>query len=74
MLICYGARMPSQLLMLHYGFIDPDNPNDRPPMEVMLPGARKIRMERVAAAGRALEAAGDLKAAWAVGTRKSMRK
>ena len=42
--------------LLHYGFIDPDNPNDRPPMEVMLPGARKIRMERVAAVGQALEA------------------
>jgi hypothetical protein len=39
-----GERMPNALLMLHYGFLDPGNPNDRLPMEVMIPGARKIRM------------------------------
>ena len=32
-LICYGARMPNALLMLHYGFLDPTNPNDQLPME-----------------------------------------
>ena len=64
-LICYGERMPNALLMLHYGFMDPDNPNETLPMEVMIPGARKIRMGTVVAAGKALEEGGDIRAAWA---------
>ena len=64
-LICYGERMPNALLMLHYGFLDPDNPNDPLPMEIMIPGARKIRMGSVSRAGKALEDGGDKRAAWA---------
>ena len=64
-LICYGERMPNALLMLHYGFMDPENPNDSLPMEVMIPGARKIRTGAVVKAGKALEEGGDRRAAWA---------
>ena len=64
-LICYGARMPNALLMLHYGFLDPENPNDQLPMECMIPGARKIRSSAVSAAGKALSDEGDERAEWA---------
>ena len=64
-LICYGARMPNALLMLHYGFMDPENPNEQLPMECMIPGARKIRAKTVSAAGRAFAEEGDTKAEWA---------
>ena len=64
-LICYGARMPNALLMLHYGFLDPENPNDQLPMECMIPGARRIRSSAVAAAGKALSDEGDERAEWA---------
>lgn len=64
-LICYGARMPNALLMLHYGFMDPENPNEQLPMECMIPGARKIRSSAVSAAGKALSDEGDERAEWA---------
>lgn len=64
-LICYGERMPNALLMLHYGFMDPENPNDQLPMECTLPGARRLGSARVAGAGRALRDAGDERAEWA---------
>jgi hypothetical protein len=64
-LICYGARMPSALLMLHYGFFVNDNPNDQLPMELMLPGARKIRSSSVAKAGKSLSDLNEQKPEWA---------
>ena len=64
-LICYGARMPNALLMLHYGFMDPQNPNEQLPMECVIPGARKIRAKTVSAAGRAFSEDGDARAEWA---------
>jgi hypothetical protein len=64
-LICYGARMPNALLMLHYGFMDPSNPNEQLPMECVIPGARKIRSGSVARAGKFLADSGDQKAEWA---------
>jgi hypothetical protein len=56
-LICYGERMPNALLMLHYGFLDPKNPNDALDVQLMIPGARRLRAIVVADAGRALEEA-----------------
>ena len=64
-LICYGARMPNALLMLHYGFLDPTNPNDQLPMECLMPGARKIRSKSVARAGKKLSDEKDARAEWA---------
>ena len=64
-LICYGARMPNALLMLHYGFLDPTNPNDQLPMECLLPGARIIRSSVVARAGKRLSDEKDARAEWA---------
>jgi hypothetical protein len=64
-LICYGARMPSALLMLHYGFFVNDNPNDQLPMKLMLPGARKIRSSSVAKAGKSLSDLNEQKPEWA---------
>ena len=64
-LICYGARMPNALLMLHYGFLDPTNPNDQLPMECLLPGARIIRSGVVARAGKRLSDEKDARAEWA---------
>ena len=61
-LICYGARMPNALLMLHYGFLDPTNPNDQLPMECLLPGARIIRSSVVARAGKRLSDEKDARA------------
>ena len=63
--ISYGDRMNNALLMLHYGFIDDNNRNERLPMEFIAPGARKVSADRVLEAMRALEAQGDAKAAWA---------
>ena len=64
-LICYGARMPNALLMLHYGFLDPGNPNDQLPMECLLPGARIVRSKSVARAGKRLSDEKDARAEWA---------
>ena len=64
-LICYGARMPNALLMLHYGFLDPANPNDQLPMECLLPGARIVRSKSVARAGKRLSDVKDERAEWA---------
>jgi hypothetical protein len=64
-LICYGARMPNALLMLHYGFLDPANPNDQLPMECLLPGARIVRSKSVARAGKRLSDSMDERAEWA---------
>ena len=64
-LICYGERMPNALLMLHYGFLDPSNPKDQLPMDVMIPDARKINSGTVAKAGKALSDSNDEKAEWA---------
>ena len=64
-LICYGARMPNALLMLHYGFLDPTNPNDQLPMECLLPGARIVRSAVVARAGKRLSDEKDARAEWA---------
>lgn len=63
--ISYGDRMNNALLMLHYGFIDDNNRNERLPMEFIAPGARRVSGDRVLEAMRALEAQGDAKAAWA---------
>ena len=59
-LICYGARMPNALLMLHYGFMDPENPNDQLPMECTPRGAAAGAVGRrrgASAAGRGDERA-----------------
>lgn len=63
--ISYGDRMSNALLMLHYGFIDDNNRNERLPMEFIIPGARKVLGDRVVAAMKTLEARGDTKGAWA---------
>jgi hypothetical protein len=57
--------MPNALLMLHYGFLDPTNPNDQLPMECLLPGARIIRSGVVARAGKRLSDEKDARAEWA---------
>ena len=58
------ARLPNALLMLHYGFLDPTNP-DQLPMECLLPGARIIRSSVVARAGKRLSDEKDARAEWA---------
>ena len=57
--------MPNALLMLHYGFLDPGNPNDQLPMECLLPGARIVRSKSVARAGKRLSDEKDARAEWA---------
>lgn len=61
--ISYGDRMSNALLMLHYGFIDDDNRNERLPMEFIAPGARRVQGSRVIEACERLRAAGDEEAA-----------
>jgi hypothetical protein len=63
--ISYGDRMNNALLMLHYGFIDDENRNERLPMEFIAPGARRVHGSRVADACKALDDAGDKAAALA---------
>ena len=65
MFICYGARHPNALLALHYGFVDDTNPNDRIPMECVMPGMRKAPFKVVNKAVIALKEKGDDRAAWA---------
>jgi len=61
--ISYGDRMSNALLMLHYGFIDDDNRNERLPMEFIVPGARRVQGSRVIEACERLRANGDEEAA-----------
>ena len=63
--ISYGDRMNNMLLMLHYGFIDDNNRNERLPMELIAPGARRVHESRVVDACKALADAGDSEAALA---------
>ena len=63
--ISYGDRMNNALLMLHYGFMDDNNRNERLPMEIIAPGARRVHASRVVDACKALEDAGDAEAALA---------
>jgi hypothetical protein len=65
MFICYGARHPNALLALHYGFVDDTNPNDRIPMECVMPGMRKVSFKIVNKAIMELKAKNDDRAAWA---------
>lgn len=65
MFICYGARHPNALLALHYGFVDDTNPNDRIPMECVMPGMRKAPFKVVKKAVQELKEKGDDRAAWA---------
>lgn len=61
--ISYGDRMNNAILMLHYGFIDDNNRNERLPMEFIAPGARKVLGARVIEACDRLKADGDEEAA-----------
>ena len=65
MFISYGVRHPNALLALHYGFVDDTNPNDRIPMECVVPGMRKVPFKVVMKAVVALKENGDDRAAWA---------
>jgi len=63
--ISYGDGLNNTILMLHYGFIDDNNRNERLPMEFIIPGARKVAAPRVIEACEALKSAGDEEASLA---------